>query len=138
MENENRPFIICVPPEQLRREKEKAAKLRGSQWWKRQIARGLCYYCHRKTPPAELTMDHIVALIRGGKSSRGNVVPACRECNRRKKYLLPFEWEEYVGKVCSAGGADSEDKGRAAADRCLGDVSRTAANRSGAGREPEG
>lgn len=96
---ENRPFIVCVPPEQLRKEKEKAARLRASQWWKRQIARGECYYCHGKFPPVELTMDHIVALVRGGKSSRGNVVPACRECNSRKKYLLPFEWEEYVGRM---------------------------------------
>jgi 5-methylcytosine-specific restriction endonuclease McrA len=34
--------------------------------------------------------------VRGGKSTRGNVVPACKECNNRKKYLLPVEWEEYL------------------------------------------
>ncbi|MCJ7481978.1 MAG: HNH endonuclease [Thermodesulfovibrionales bacterium] len=33
--------------------------------------------------------------MRGGKSSKGNVVPACKECNTKKKYLLPIEWEEY-------------------------------------------
>ncbi|MCL5405516.1 MAG: HNH endonuclease [Deltaproteobacteria bacterium] len=109
METESRPFIVSVPPELLRKEKEKAARLRGSQWWKRQIARGVCYYCHRKIPPAELTMDHIVALIRGGKSSRGNVVPACRECNSRKKYLLPFEWEEYVRKISAEAAPQRED-----------------------------
>ncbi|MDR3567171.1 MAG: HNH endonuclease [Syntrophobacteraceae bacterium] len=108
MDTEQRPFIICVAPEQLRKEKEKAALLRGSQWWKRQVARGVCYYCQKKIPPAELTMDHIVALIRGGKSSRGNVAPACRDCNSRKKYLLPIEWEEYVAKI-SAGAAEERE-----------------------------
>lgn len=41
-------------------------------------------------------MDHLVPLSRGGKSSRNNVVPACKECNSRKKYLLPIEWEEFI------------------------------------------
>jgi hypothetical protein len=27
------------------------------------------------------------------------VVPACKECNSRKKYLLPMEWEEYLKGV---------------------------------------
>jgi 5-methylcytosine-specific restriction endonuclease McrA len=41
-------------------------------------------------------MDHLVPIIRGGKSTRGNVAPACKECNSKKKYLLPLEWEEYL------------------------------------------
>lgn len=41
-------------------------------------------------------MDHVVPLIRGGKSTRGNTVPACSECNSQKKYLLPVEWERYL------------------------------------------
>ena len=44
-------------------------------------------------------MDHIVPLIRGGKSTRGNIVPACKECNSRKKYLLPIEWDQYVQRI---------------------------------------
>jgi 5-methylcytosine-specific restriction endonuclease McrA len=40
-------------------------------------------------------MEHVIPLIRGGKSSKGNVVPACKDCNTKKKYLLPIEWEEY-------------------------------------------
>jgi 5-methylcytosine-specific restriction enzyme A len=23
-------------------------------------------------------------------------VPACKECNNKKKYLIPVEWEEYL------------------------------------------
>jgi hypothetical protein len=26
------------------------------------------------------------------------VVPCCKECNNRKKYLLPMEWEEYLNQ----------------------------------------
>ncbi len=46
-------------------------------------------------------MDHIVPIIRGGRSVRSNVVPACRECNAKKKYLLPVEWEEYLERLRS-------------------------------------
>jgi 5-methylcytosine-specific restriction endonuclease McrA len=104
VEIERQSFIVCVSPEQLRKEKEKAREMRRTQWWMRQVAKGLCYYCHKKVPPAELTMDHIVALARGGKSSRGNIVPACRECNSRKKYLLPIEWDEYVKRTFETEG----------------------------------
>lgn len=95
-------FIVSVSPEELRKEKEKATDLRKSQWWKRQLARGACHYCRRRIPPGELTMDHIVPLIRGGKSTRGNAVPACKDCNSRKRYLLPIEWDQYVRSVLKA------------------------------------
>jgi 5-methylcytosine-specific restriction protein A len=44
-------------------------------------------------------MDHIVPLSRGGKSKKGNIVPACKECNNRKKTLLPVEWAEYLSSL---------------------------------------
>ncbi len=53
-------------------------------------------------PPAgghgALTMDHLVPLGRGGTSVRGNVVPACKDCNKRKKAMLPVEWQEYLDR----------------------------------------
>ena len=90
------PFISYVTEEELTKEKSKAQELKKSTWWKRKRAEGVCYFCGKKIHPKELTMDHIVPLIRGGKSSKGNVVPACKECNNKKKYLLPIEWEEYL------------------------------------------
>ncbi len=89
-------FTIEIDDVFLRRERQKARELRGSQWWKRQLARGLCYYCGGSFSPAALTMDHIVPMARGGKSIKGNVVPACKVCNNKKKYMLPIEWEEYL------------------------------------------
>jgi len=88
-----------VSEEQLRRERSKARELRKSQWWKNRIATGICHYCGSKVAPAELTLDHIVPLVRGGHSTKGNCVPACKECNNRKKDLLPVEWEEYLAHL---------------------------------------
>jgi 5-methylcytosine-specific restriction enzyme A len=89
-------FIVTVSPRHLQREKEKARALRQTQWWQRQMAKGICYYCERRIAREQMTLDHIVPLIRGGRSTRGNVVPACKTCNSRKKYLLPLEWKDYL------------------------------------------
>ena len=85
-----------VSDEQIRREKEKARRLRRTHWWNRRIEKGVCHYCRRQVGRKNLTMDHVVPLARGGKSSKGNLVPACKECNSNKKYLTPVEWEEYL------------------------------------------
>ncbi|MFQ5780389.1 MAG: HNH endonuclease [Nitrospiria bacterium] len=81
--------------EAVKREKAAARALRNSQWWKRQKSRGVCHYCHQQFRPSALTMDHIVPIIRGGRSTKGNVAPSCKECNRKKKDLLVMEWQEY-------------------------------------------
>ena len=80
----------------LKKERDKARKLRKTQWWKRKCALGVCHYCKNNFLPKELTMDHIIPIARGGKSQKFNVVPCCKECNTKKKQLLPFEWEEYM------------------------------------------
>ena len=87
-------FIIEVSEQEIKREKEKARTLRVTQWWKNRVAKGICHYCGGSFPSAELTMDHLVPIIRGGKSTRGNVVPSCKECNSKKKYMLPVEWKD--------------------------------------------
>ena len=91
-------FIMDVTEEDIRRERDKGRDLRRSRWWRNRLARGVCHYCGGAFSPDQLTMDHLVPLARGGKSAPGNVVPACRDCNSRKKYLLPIEWEEYLNK----------------------------------------
>jgi 5-methylcytosine-specific restriction protein A len=96
-------FIIELSEQEIKREKEKARELRKSRWWQNRIAQGLCHYCGLKFPATELTMDHLVPVSRGGKSSRGNVVPACKECNNKKKYLLPIEWAEYLESMKRQG-----------------------------------
>lgn len=80
----------------LKAEREKAREMRASQWWKRQLAKGVCHYCGRDFKPSDLTMDHLVPVARGGKTTKGNVVCACKECNNQKKSLLPMEFEQYL------------------------------------------
>ncbi|MBN2451579.1 MAG: HNH endonuclease [Lentisphaeria bacterium] len=95
--------FLPVEDEHVRREKAKARALRVSQWWKNRLGEGRCHYCRGSFPPRELTMDHVVPIIRGGRSTRGNVVPCCKACNNRKKHLLPVEWEEYLVRLAKEG-----------------------------------
>jgi 5-methylcytosine-specific restriction endonuclease McrA len=92
-------FIIEISEQELKREREKARELRKSRWWQNRLALGVCHWCGGSFPPDELTMDHIVPVVRGGRSTRGNVVPACKECNNKKKHMLPVEWDEYLNSV---------------------------------------
>ncbi|OQY12606.1 MAG: HNH endonuclease [Desulfobacteraceae bacterium 4572_19] len=92
--------LIFIPDnDYVKREKNKARELRHSQWWKRRCAKGVCNYCGNSTAPKELTMDHIVPISRGGLSTKGNVTPACKDCNSRKRQLLPMEWDDYLKKT---------------------------------------
>ncbi|MDY0189258.1 MAG: HNH endonuclease [Desulfuromonas sp.] len=89
-------YYIEVQPEQLRKERQKARELRKGSWWKQRLASGKCYYCGGSFAPKELTLDHVVPLIRGGRTSKGNCVPACKLCNSKKQDMLPSEWQEYL------------------------------------------
>ena len=83
----------------VRRERARARELRKTQWWQQKIAKGVCYYCDRQVEAAALTMDHLVPLSRGGRSTKANLVPTCKECNTKKRILLPLEWEEYMTRL---------------------------------------
>lgn len=91
--------FFVIDPATLQREKDRARKLRDSAWWKRKKASGRCAYCGGQFKPSELTMDHLIPLVRGGRSVKENLVPACKECNNKKKYLLPIEWTEYLDSL---------------------------------------
>ena len=92
-------FDIDVDEATIRREREKARALRKQGWWQSRISKGVCYYCEKTVPPKELTLDHLVPVTRGGRSNKGNCVPACKDCNNRKKDLLPLEWEDYLQRL---------------------------------------
>ncbi|MDP3696235.1 MAG: HNH endonuclease [Desulfocapsaceae bacterium] len=81
---------------EIRTERAKAREMRKTRWWQQKTASGQCYYCLQIVSFQELTMDHLVPLTRGGRSTRDNLVPSCKECNTRKKNMLPLEWEEYL------------------------------------------
>lgn len=87
-------FSYIPDDSEIKKEKNKARALRASQWWKRKCAKGICYYCEKSFPAKELTMDHIVPISKGGKSTKGNVVPCCKTCNTKKKSNLLMDWEQ--------------------------------------------
>ncbi|MFC1488754.1 HNH endonuclease [Thermodesulfobacteriota bacterium] len=93
------PYAYNLDEADIKRERRKARELRSSQWWKRRLAKGVCHYCGQSTQPKALTMDHVVPIARGGRSTKSNVVTACKACNNTKKQLLPMEWEEYLEGV---------------------------------------
>ena len=78
-------------PKRIKKEREKAQKLKKSQWWKDHLNRGICHYCGQKFASSKLTMDHVVPIARGGESTKGNIVPSCADCNRKKQLGTPAE-----------------------------------------------
>jgi 5-methylcytosine-specific restriction protein A len=87
-------FAETADGEHVRREKARARELRNSQWWKNEKGKGVCHYCGHRFHPSQLTMDHVVPIIRGGRSSKSNCVPCCKPCNTRKGYRLPLEMQD--------------------------------------------
>ncbi len=43
-----------------------------------------CQYCGKKFPASELTIDHIIPRVKGGKTTWDNVVACCKKCNEKK------------------------------------------------------
>ena len=80
----------------IRVERSKARKLRQSRWWQQKTSAGTCWYCGLQVGFKNLTMDHVIPLSRGGRSTKDNLVPCCKECNNKKKSSLPVEWDEYM------------------------------------------
>jgi 5-methylcytosine-specific restriction endonuclease McrA len=80
----------------IRAERNKARELRRSRWWQQKTSTGTCWYCGLQVGFKNLTMDHVIPLSRGGRSTKDNLVPCCKECNTKKKSSLPVEWEEYM------------------------------------------
>lgn len=50
-----------------------------------------CQYCLEEFPAKELTLDHVIPVVRGGRTTWGNVVTCCKECNQRKGAKTPAE-----------------------------------------------
>ena len=83
------PF--SADPVHSKREREKARALRNTDWWRAQLQKGVCHYCGRQVGAANLTMDHAIPVARGGRATKGNCVPCCKECNNLKQARTPAE-----------------------------------------------
>lgn len=64
------------------------SKIWRADQWVRQ--KGLCHYCQGQLQKAgtnskrAATVEHLLPISRGGKSSEENCVLACRECNNER------------------------------------------------------
>jgi 5-methylcytosine-specific restriction endonuclease McrA len=60
-----------------------------------------CVYCGQQFPMEELTIDHVEPRVRGGDRSDGNLVTACKACNRLKgqRRLSDFLLAEKVART---------------------------------------
>ncbi|MDE0518823.1 MAG: HNH endonuclease [Oligoflexia bacterium] len=75
----------------IKKERQKAKELKKTLWWKNKLNKKECYYCEKKFDIKNLSMDHLVPLVRGGRSTKNNVVVACKKCNSEKKYKTLVE-----------------------------------------------
>ncbi len=94
--SETEPFWSDVSDEEIKKQRKIAKDLKATAWWKKKKSTGVCYYCNKKFDVQDLTMDHIVPLIRGGKSIKSNIVPACKDCNNKKKYKFAYEITQWI------------------------------------------
>lgn len=84
-------YFETASPDHMKRERAKAREIRASQWWRQEIGKGACYHCGQKFSREDLTMDHLIPISRGGKSTKKNIVVSCKECNSLKKNLTVAE-----------------------------------------------
>ena len=78
-------------PEHIKRERRKAQDLRQGSWWKQRLGEGVCYHCGAKFSKELLTMDHLIPISRGGKTTKHNCVVSCKDCNSKKGQLTSVE-----------------------------------------------
>ena len=91
-----------ISESQYKQERQKAKALKKSRWWHNLTQNCRCYYCDQELNFKSATMDHIIPISRGGRSTKGNLVPACAECNQKKHSLAPVEWQDYLNHFKSS------------------------------------
>jgi 5-methylcytosine-specific restriction endonuclease McrA len=67
------------------------------------LNRGPCFYCG---VAEQITIDHVIAIARGGVDGISNLVPACKSCNSQKRDLTIMEWKLKKGRVGSLRTSD--------------------------------
>lgn len=51
----------------------------------------VCQYCGGSVPKTQLTLDHIIPIVQGGKKNWENIVTACKSCNQQKGGRTPAQ-----------------------------------------------
>lgn len=63
-----------------------------------------CQYCGHSGNEADLEVDHIIPICKGGNNDMRNLCTACKTCNRKKgaKILTISELQQIAGKINSS------------------------------------
>ena len=69
-----------------------------------------CQYCGVQPGMADLTMDHVLPISRGGKTIWENCVAACYDCNARKANRMPTEAGLRLKRPARVPFSDLEDR----------------------------
>jgi 5-methylcytosine-specific restriction protein A len=54
-------------------------------------------------------MDHLIPIVRGGKSNKKNCVPSCKDCNSKKGYKMSVELT--MENMAKKGSKEDADEG---------------------------
>ena len=73
------PAVIMLKQQQRKRRKPRFSKV---NLYIRDLY--TCQYCDIQLIKKELTLDHVIPLSKGGRTSWENIVAACMPCNTRK------------------------------------------------------
>jgi|TARA_R110000764_G_C10792287_1_gene357750 5-methylcytosine-specific restriction endonuclease McrA len=73
------PAVIMLKDMQRRRQRPRFSK---ANLYVRDIY--TCQYCNTPYTKTNLTLDHVLPLSKGGRTSWTNIVAACKACNSRK------------------------------------------------------
>ena len=52
---------------------------------------GVCQYCGKELKLSEMTFDHVIPKVQGGKTRWDNIVSACLKCNTKKADKTPAQ-----------------------------------------------
>lgn len=85
-----RPELYLGAAQRRRARKNAGGVFRISNQELGRLYKKSCFYCGSTN---EITMDHVVPLVRGGRHSIGNLVAACATCNKSKNYRFITEWK---------------------------------------------
>ena len=58
--------------------------------------KNFCYYCKKKVPRNQITMDHFYPRCTGGPTIPQNLYPACKKCNTEKANMTYGQFLDYL------------------------------------------